>query len=308
MARLILIGLLLVTGNYRIFAETLELPLPINPEAVVEHQYYTLEYDEEHETALWVAYELTADEVRGTVTRKDDFRADKMVLTGSANRYDYQGSGFDRGHLAPAGDMKISEAAMSESFYMSNMIPQRPAFNRGIWLELENTVRTWAVENGAVLIATGPLYGQDIPLRIGSSGVAVPEGFFKVILDYREPQLKAIAFLFANEGSDRPLAEFAVSVDEAERASGLDFFHGLPDETEERLESFFDVSLWNFSEYRSQSRIFPPSPQPQEAAGPYWINTSSNTRHNESCRYYGNTKRGHYTDEATGKACGICGG
>ena len=111
-------------------------PKPIIGEQIVNHLGYSLSYNEKNEQASWVAYELTADQVRGTVKRKDSFRSDPLIKTGSASLSDYKGSGYDRGHLAPAADMKWSTTAMSESFFMSNMSPQLPGFNRGIWKKL----------------------------------------------------------------------------------------------------------------------------------------------------------------------------
>ena len=122
-------------------------PRPINGEQLVTHLGYSLSYNEKHEQANWVFYELTIDEVLGSIKRKDQFRADPNIKTGSASLSDYKRSGYDRGHLAPAADMKWSSKAMSESFFMSNMSPQTPSFNRGIWKKLENLVRKWAVEN-----------------------------------------------------------------------------------------------------------------------------------------------------------------
>lgn len=300
-------SLFYLTAIFNIHAQSIELPTASNSAAVARHNYYTLEYNDDTELSRWVAYELTAEEVRGTTPRRDDFRGDPHITTGSAGENDYRGTGFDRGHLAPAGDMKITPQAMSESFYMSNIAPQRPDFNRGIWLTLENTVRTWAVENGAALIAVGPILDQREYQRIGSSGVAVPERFYKVILDYREPELKGIGFILPNRGSREPLQSYAVTIDEVERQTGIDFYSLLADDDEERLESSFDLSLWNFTEYRGEYRVSF-SPESNEGTAPYWINISSDTRHNSSCRYYGNTKRGRFTNEAAGTACGICGG
>ena len=109
---------------------------------IVHHANYTLQYNEEHEQASWVAYRLTSHHLQNPSTkRKDNFRSDPKVKTGSATLSDYKGSGYDRGHLAPAADFKWSSTAMSESFYMSNMSPQVPGFNRGIWKKLESKIR-----------------------------------------------------------------------------------------------------------------------------------------------------------------------
>ena len=104
---------------------------------IIKHQYFTLSYSEPHEQAEWVYYKLTPQLINGTQSRTDNFRTDPMVTSGSAQLNDYKGSGFDRGHLCPAADMKINRDAMSETFYMSNMSPQHPSFNRGIWKKLK---------------------------------------------------------------------------------------------------------------------------------------------------------------------------
>ena len=158
------------------FAYSQEILLPeINPnDIIVKHYAYTLNYNEEHEQAEWVAYILTKDRVYGTVKRTNNFRPDPKVKTGSATLADYKGSGYDRGHLAPAADMKWSATAMSESFYMSNMSPQRPGFNRGIWKRLEQLVRTWAVEYEEIHVVTGPVLKGSFK-SIGPNQVSVPE-------------------------------------------------------------------------------------------------------------------------------------
>ncbi len=225
----------------------LEIPAVTNPDAVVEHTNYTLQYDERFEQADWVAYELTADEAEGTVKRGNSFREDPYVLTGSAELSDYKKSGFDRGHLAPAGDMKFSPDAMSESFYMSNMSPQRPGFNRGIWKELEEMVRKWAEENGSLYVVTGPVLNKPYYPVIGENKVAVPEFYYKVLLDYTEPEIKGIGFILPNKKCEDPLGDYAVPIDRVEEVTGIDFYPKLPDGEEDRIEGNIDLSLWGLS-------------------------------------------------------------
>ncbi|MEM7231136.1 MAG: DNA/RNA non-specific endonuclease [Planctomycetota bacterium] len=202
----------------------------------VGHSAYDLGYHESHEQAAWVAYVLEAEELVARAKRRDNFRSDPAVRTGSAELSDYRRSGFDRGHLAPARDMAFSARTMSESFFLSNMSPQVPAFNRGIWSRLERQVRQWAKDEGSLVVVTGPIFnGRE--RKIGPNGVSVPHRFYKVILDYEPPEVKAIGFILLNEGSSRPLSSFAVPVDEVERLTGLDFFAALPDYQEEQLES-----------------------------------------------------------------------
>ncbi len=210
---------------------------------IVRHQYFTLSYVEKQEQAEWVAYELTGIEVKGIKERTDDFREDPMVSSGSASLDDYRRSGYDRGHLAPAGDMKISEVAMSESFFMSNISPQDPDFNRGIWRILEEQVRDWALKNGKLYVVTGPVFNQRSK-RIGPNKVGVPKAFFKVLLDYTEPEIKAIGFLLSNKGSNQRIYDFIVPIDSIEKVTNIDFFPALSDHQEALLESVSNVSDW----------------------------------------------------------------
>ena len=139
------------------------------------------------EQSLWVTYRLTADEVLSQVTKRiDNFQEDPKNPFGSASLEDYRRSGFDRGHLAPAADMKWSRKTMEECFYLSNMSPQNRRCNAGIWNEIENTVRGFACSKKSVFIVTGPVVSKNTK-TIGLNRVAVPEGFYKVISDEAPP-------------------------------------------------------------------------------------------------------------------------
>lgn len=213
-------------------------------EAIIERPYYTLRYSEEHEQALWVAYRLSADSLKQEkFKRKDDFRKDPRVRTGSAELADYKGTGYDRGHLAPAADFSYDEFALSQTFYMSNMSPQAASFNRGVWKKLEDQVRKWLVENPELYVVTGPILNKKFT-TIGANQVSVPEYYYKVILDITKPEIKAIGFLLKNEKSSEPLEVFAVSIDKIEELSGLDFFPTMPDDLENKLEQGVAKNLW----------------------------------------------------------------
>ncbi|WP_164675208.1 DNA/RNA non-specific endonuclease [Anditalea andensis] len=213
-----------------------------NGEQIV-HSAITLSYDEEHEQAHWVSYKLTSSMLKGKEKRTDKFIQDPKVSTKSASSSDYRLSGYDRGHLAPAGDFTYDMQAMRESFYMSNISPQSPSFNRGIWKKLEDQVRYWAREYEEIYIVTGPVIKKK-EITLGINNVTVPNYFYKVILDIHPPEYKAIAFLMKNESSNRPLLEFAISVDSLERFSGLDFFPMLPDTLERRLQEMKNHEIW----------------------------------------------------------------
>ncbi|MFT4666009.1 MAG: endonuclease G [Polaribacter sp.] len=223
---------------------------------IINHEFYSLSYSEEHEQAEWVAYELTKESlIVPNVKRTGNFRPDPKVSKASASDRDYRGSGYDRGHMAPAGDMAFSKNAMSQTFYMSNMSPQIRNFNGGIWRELEENVRDWAYQNKHLYVVTGPVLKGAMQEQIGHNRVSVPKTYYKVILDYTEPEAKAIAFLMDNEISYQPLDKYAVTIDEVEALTGIDFFHALlDDETEERLESSFNVRKWKLDNKTFQIR------------------------------------------------------
>ena len=234
-------------------SEEMAIPAYTSSDIVVQHTGYTLCYSEEHEQPYWVAYLLTADEVfSGEEDRNDNFREDPSIPTGSATLADYKGSGYDRGHLCPAADQSWSAKAMDDSFYLSNMSPQTHAFNAGIWLNLESAVRTFATQNQEICVVTGPVLTDGPYKTIGANKVSVPERFYKVILDYYGSEKKAIGFVLYQD-SKGSLKNFAVSVDDVEKLTGIDFFPNLPDDEESALESSFDVSLWDISDFSRTS-------------------------------------------------------
>lgn len=204
---------------------------------VLKRKGYTLSYNADYKTPQWVAWELTKKETKGEVGRTDKFLPDPDVRGAKAYTSDYTKSGYDRGHMAPAADMKWNRRAMEESFYMSNICPQNPNLNRGDWNDLEDKSRQWAKKYGAVYITCGPIYDSKKPKRIGNNKVAVPDAFYKVILinDKKNPQ--AIGFIFPNKAGHKPLTKYAVTVDSVERRTGIDFFPALPDEIENRIEA-----------------------------------------------------------------------
>ncbi|MFM7710282.1 MAG: DNA/RNA non-specific endonuclease [Ferruginibacter sp.] len=235
-----------------LFAQTVRdpgLPKCSQSGQIVHHPGFSLCYHESHEQASWVAYELTAAETIGTYKRTDRFFEDPFVKTGSASDIDYKGSGFDRGHLAPAADMGWSAESMIASFYYSNMSPQLPGFNRGIWKSLEELIRTWARQYTAIQVVTGPVLEKDLP-TIGIHQVRVPRYYYKVILWNDPLKPKAIGFLMANQSSKELLSRLAVSVDQVEKWTGIDFFSGLPDDIENTVEKSFSTSDWVWQSVR----------------------------------------------------------
>jgi endonuclease G len=267
----------------------LEIPKIGSKEFVINHTGYSLVYSEPHEQAIWVAYELTKEETIKKFERTDKFLIDPQVKTKTANDKDYSGTGFDRGHLAPASDMAWSSTSMAESFYYSNMSPQSPSFNRGIWKRLEELVRTWANDNNSVYVVTGPVLSSDLQ-TIGANKVSVPNYFYKVILDYNSPGIKAIGFIIPNTGSKALLQNYAVSIDSVEALTGLDFFTSIPDEQEEAIESNLCSKCWTWK-----------SQKPDEE-----VSTSSGDRLSSSVQCNGNTQKGARCKNVTLNTSGYC--
>ncbi len=229
----------------------LELPLLEEGEELILHTGFALVYAEEHEQPRWVAYELTRDEVYGVYERKDNFREDPSIKTGSATLADYRGSGYDRGHLAPASDMAWSLESLSDSFYLSNMSPQDPSFNRGIWAKLEAVVRNMAATEGAVYVVTGPILTDGPYDSIGKNEVSIPNYYFKVVLDYRNGDSKAIGFILPNEGSREDLSNFATSVSKVEEISEIEFFPLLEPEVRSSVLESYSYDAWEMEEFRA---------------------------------------------------------
>lgn len=223
----------------------------------VHHTYYSLGYSEEHEQAAWVAYTLTAQSLYvPNVKRAKRFKYDPKVSTYSANHSDYSHSGYTRGHMAPAGDMAFNRQAMEETFYMSNMSPQIKQLNNGIWKELEETVRDWAIDYDELLIVTGPILSE-ANKQIGKKNkITVPEAFYKIILDAKGDKREGIAFVIPHRVCDERLEVFAKSIDTVEEMTGLDFFAERTDIVDlDNLESTFNLKYWKFEENRYKDRV-----------------------------------------------------
>ena len=262
-----------------VLGDDIQLPVcPSTTGAGVEsgHEFrsfsgYTICYREEYEQPEWAAYTLTQEKLVKNASREDNFRPDPEISTGSASLADYKGSGYDRGHLAPAADFSYSEEAMSDSFYLSNMSPQNGSFNRGIWAKLEAAVRDWAAETLITYVVTGPVLEKPASEYgfIGANEVSVPDYYYKALLfvypddannakipsavsdagaskeallrattsDGQTVLLYAAGYLLPNEKSSAELASFTVSVDDLETRTGLDFFSLLPDVYEDTLEA-----------------------------------------------------------------------
>lgn len=227
-------------------------------EEVIHHSAMSLVYDEQHEQAKWVAHIILPDIIKGNVGRTNDFRVDPLVKTGSATEVDYflkylkedstfeyDGYGYDRGHLAPSADFRWSEKALSESYFYSNMSPQLPELNRRIWAELEGVIRGYIIARPKteLYIVTGPVLHDSLPpIQRSLNKVSIPEKYFKVIVDLHNQ--RGIGFILPNKTSFYPLVSYSVSIDEVEKLTGINFFPKLDDEVEEGIEEQHEPKEW----------------------------------------------------------------
>jgi len=212
---------------------------------IIKHSAFHLAYHEEHKQAAWVIYLLTRKRVQNKVVkRRNNFRVDPLVRSGSASPDDYRGSGYDRGHLVPAADMRWSAQAMDETFYMSNISPQKRKFNSGIWLRLEERVRYWAEREDSILVVTGAVLHDNPAKKIGKNKVSVPRHFYKVVLDITGPEYKGIAFLISHEPAGNDIYDFAITIDSLEKFSCINFFASLKNLDIEQIESNLNIELW----------------------------------------------------------------
>lgn len=212
-------------------------------EQIIHHTGYSVSYNQEWCIPNWVAYELTSDEALGEVPRGNDFVPDPDVKGRTATTNDYKHSGYDRGHMAPAADMKWSKIAMDESFYMSNICPQNKNLNKGDWKELEELGREWALLYNSVYIVCGPIVDTNYK-TIGENGVAIPKAFFKVFLRKTNDSWESIGFLFDNKAGNKDLKTYLKTIDEIEAISNIDFFPLLPDDIENDVENRLNISEW----------------------------------------------------------------
>lgn len=213
---------------------------------VVSHAFYTLSYNEKYEQSEWVAYKIEPKRHKNTHYDRPFFIQDNKVKTESADWRNYRNSGYDKGHLCAAGDMKFSKKAFDDTFLTSNISPQKHDFNEGIWNRLEQKTRYWADKYNGVYVVTGPVLNESLE-TIGTENVAVPEYFYKIICKKTKEKYSIIAFLVPAKDSQKPLYQFVTSVDDIEQKTGIDFFSKLEDNLENQLEKNVSYKEWSFN-------------------------------------------------------------
>ena len=234
------------SGNVEEFSSgLLEIPALTPSDEIIRHEGYVISYNSRNRIPNWVAYELTAEEVRGDEERGERmFSMDPDYRKKQAMREDYRDSGWTKGHMAPAADFRWDADAMDETFYLTNVCPQNKLLNANDWEYLERQVRHWADRYGRVWVVTGPVVGENRYGTIGDNDVVVPDSFFKTVLACKNGKYRAIAFLMDNDSQRYYLSDCSMSVDELEDYTGLDFFPALDDSVEEEVESQYRPGDW----------------------------------------------------------------
>jgi endonuclease G len=199
------------------FAQTARTAQPICREA------YLVAYDAPVKIPVYVAYTLLPQNALGCFPRTNAFVADQSVPNG-ARPDDYAGTGYDKGHAAPDGDLSWSQQVEYESFLMTNMYPQHGSLNRGIWKLLETSVRGWAVQlNQSYTVYAGAIYGAGDP-TIGN-GVIVPHGYYKIVINNQTKEIAGWAFPhtkpYVNLGND--LTKFRLPIAQIETTAGVKY-------------------------------------------------------------------------------------
>ena len=213
--------------------------------SIVYHDYYMLSYNEKYEQAEWVMYNLKKEHLTKDHRKRPYFIEDHKVKSGSADWKNYKKSGYERGHLCPAGDRRFSKYAYDETFYTSNISPQKGKFNGGVWNRLEQKVRWWCKKYNDLYIITGGVLADDLD-EIGYENVAVPKAFYKVVFRVEKEEVKVAAFLFPHKETQKPLKEFLVSIDDLEKETGINFFYNKSEKFQQKIASKVVSSNWKF--------------------------------------------------------------
>lgn len=248
------------TGNCALGAPRATPATIYGPLIFISRAGYSLGYSGFMKSALWVCETIDPAELAGEADRRDRFQEDPLAPEALRARLeDYRGSGYDRGHLAAAGNFKSEQTENDESFYLTNVAPQVPAFNQRIWAALEEWTREYVrASSQRVFVTTGGfLYdpAEEDPATadgfaeyrvIGSGEVAAPSHFYKILLRCSEAGCTALAFTLENRAYARPfrLAEHLVAIDWIEERTGLDFFADCADDAEAALEAARAPDLW----------------------------------------------------------------
>jgi endonuclease G len=199
------------------FAQTARPASPICREA------YLVAYDAPVKIPAYVAYTLKPENALGCFPRTNAFVADASLGGTGARPDDYVGTGYDKGHAAPDGDLSYTQQVEYESFLMTNMYPQHGSLNRGIWKLLETSVRGWATQrNQTFTIYVGAYYGAGDE---SFKGIIVPHGYYKIVINQATGEVSGWAFPhtkpYVNLGND--LTKFRAPIAQIQQTAGVKY-------------------------------------------------------------------------------------
>ena len=237
---------LLLTAFAAVAQNRLEYPKIAENEIVIHHNGFTLSYNPDWMMPNWAAYELESSDLEGDAVRQSYFSPDpspELKDYPLAEHWHYTKSGWVRGHMVPAGDLKYSQEAMNDSFYTTNICPMNMEFNNGIWKRLEEKTRKWAIEFGRVYVITGPILGDNKNGKVGTSDIYIPDSFFKAVLIPYENTYYSIGFVLFNEPAPKgsQLRDYALTVDDVEELTGMDFFYALKPRVASEVEKMLPL-------------------------------------------------------------------
>ena len=211
---------------------------------------YSLEWDCTKRAQRWTCYEMHNGNSEKNVPRTDAWAADPNIPSQyQTSQSDYSGSGFSRGHMCPSGDRLCSKEQNKQTFYFSNMHPQYQNHNGVLWEKMETKVRSWntaSFRDTLYVVKAGTIEDNQL-LGHTSSGLPIPQYFYMAILCKKGDNYKAIAFWTLHENvshNGANLANYAISIDELEERTGIDFFCNLPDDIEDAVEAEVNPSNW----------------------------------------------------------------
>jgi len=225
----IYLSLLLILISYCGFTQ-LEIP---KSDSILYNKSYSIRYSEHYKQPLWSAYKFYKDMTIKKYIRVSTFYIDSRVKNRVTNS-DYRKSGYDRGHLTPIANFRFDYLSMQQTNYYTNICPQKPRFNRGIWKKLENKVRKWVLEYDTLYIVSGPIF-SDTNKTIGNN-LTIPNKFFKTIIGLKNNKYYSIGFVISNEQSDKSIFDYVTTIDSIEKIINFDLYYKLNDKIENKIE------------------------------------------------------------------------
>ncbi len=222
----------------------------------LQNRGYAVGYSDSMKNPLWVGYRLFDVPKLQSGQRPSGFKADARTKA-EIRHNDYTNSGYDRGHMAPNYGIatRYGRDAQLETFLMSNVIPQTPAVNRGLWKDLEMlSARKYGRYFTEIWVITGPVFQE--PVEKMKSGVRIPSHYYKIMVDERGGELRALAFLVEKDCPPYTrIRKCLVSIDRIETLTGLDFFPGLSEEEQIALETDPAGRLWPWLKPAARYRL-----------------------------------------------------